>query len=146
MNSLEDFGTLRRRQPPTDVIFVRDCKVQTLIGVHPQERQRVQSIRLDLDIGLAENHRWTSDKLSETIDYAAVVQRLRTVLEHARFRLVETLAEYVGELILDEFGACWVRVRAAKVSILADVGEVGVCIERERARRADSIAGQRWSA
>ena len=48
--------------------------------------------------------------------------------------LLEALAEHIAELILQDFGALWVRVRVVKPGILANVREVGVEIER----RADA--------
>ena len=47
-----------------------------------------------------------------------------------RFGLVEELAAFVAELVLNEFHAPWVRVSVAKLGILKDVRLVGVTIER----------------
>ena len=47
------------------------------------------------------------------------------------FRLVETFAERIAALVLEEFGAPWVKVSAAKMGILANAKYVGVTIERK---------------
>ena len=74
-----------------------------------------------------------SDEIGDTIDYAQVVERLRSELGQRHFLLLERLAEYVASLLLDEFGAIWVRVSVAKLGVLRDVRRVGVTIERGNA-------------
>jgi 7,8-dihydroneopterin aldolase/epimerase/oxygenase len=114
-----------------DHIFIRDFRLQTLIGFHRRERSVPQMIRLDLEIGIANAAVFQSDKVSDCIDYDKVTARIREVAsEHVN--LVETLADRVARLILDEFGAAWVKVSIAKLGILKDVALVGVTVERER--------------
>ena len=140
---LNDFADLRPyfdRNSHTDVIFIREFKVSTLIGVHPHERHTPQTIRLDLDIGLSYGRRWASDDIGETVDYGVLVQRIRAVLKTTGFSLLETLAEHIADVVLDEFSVSWVRIRLAKLGILSDVSEVGLSIVRDRAQRAETIA------
>jgi dihydroneopterin aldolase len=114
-----------------DHIFVRDLRLQTLIGFHRRERVVPQTIRIDLEIGIADTAVFASDKVADCIDYDKVTTRLREVAsEHVN--LVETLAERVARLLLDEFGAAWVKVSIAKLGILKDVGLVGVTVERRK--------------
>jgi len=91
-----------------------------------------QTIRLDLEIGIGNAAVFTSDKVADCIDYDKVTARIREVgSEHVN--LVETLAERVARLLLDEFGAAWVKVSIAKLGVLKDVGLVGVSVERRGA-------------
>jgi dihydroneopterin aldolase len=46
------------------------------------------------------------------------------------FNLLERLAEYVATLLLEDFGATWVRVSIAKLGMMSGVQRVGVIIER----------------
>ena len=48
------------------------------------------------------------------------------------FNLLETLGEYIIALMLDEFGAPWVKISIAKIGIMKGVRRVGVQIERSR--------------
>jgi dihydroneopterin aldolase len=75
---------------------------------------------------------FTSDKVADCINYDKVTARIREVAS-GHVNLVETLAERVARLVLEEFGAAWVKVSIAKLGILKDVGLVGVTIERRRA-------------
>jgi dihydroneopterin aldolase len=45
---------------------------------------------------------------------------------------VETLADRIAQLLLDEFGAPWTKVSVAKIGILPNAKFVGVTIERSR--------------
>jgi dihydroneopterin aldolase len=114
-----------------DHIFVRDLRLQTLIGFHRRERLVPQTIRIDLEIGIANTAVFSSDKVADCIDYDRVTTRIREV-SSVHVNLVETLAERVARLLLDEFGAAWVKVSIAKLGILKDVGLVGVTVERRR--------------
>lgn len=115
-----------------DIIFIREFKVDTVIGVYPAERVAPQSLRLDLEIGTPRNRACATDQLSDTVDYGAVVETIRQSLSKTDFELLEALTEHVAGLVLEKFGAAWVRVEAAKNAILPDVRFVGVSIERSR--------------
>src|SRR6266850_6152763 len=114
-----------------DHIFIRDFRLQTLIGFHRRERVVPQTIRLDLEIGIANTAVFASDKVADCIDYDKVTTRIKEIsTEHVN--LVETLADRVARLVVDEFGAVWVKVSIAKLGILKDVGLVGVTVERRK--------------
>jgi dihydroneopterin aldolase len=115
-----------------DFIFLREIKLEAKVGIYRRERVTSQPIELDLDIALPSDAVFRSGKVSDTIDYAVVVGRLREELAERRFGLVEELAEFIARLLIDEFHAPWVRVSVAKLGILKGVKHVGVTIERGR--------------
>ena len=115
-----------------DAIQFRDLRVEALIGIHQRERHVGETVSLDLDIGIPGATVFKSDKVADTIDYEQVALRIRALAGHGHYRLVETLAERIARLLLDDFGAPWVKVSAAKVGILANAKLVGVTIERKR--------------
>ena len=116
-----------------DAILIRDLRVEALIGIHKRERYVKQTLSLDLEIGLPGPAVFASDKIADTIDYEQVALRIRSLAQSGDFRLVETFAERVASLLLNEFGAPWVKVSASKIGILANARFVGVTIERRRA-------------
>lgn len=116
----------------SDVIFVRELKLETHIGAYEEERQRAQTLEFDLEIGTARSRACVSDHLTDTIDYAEVVDAMRTLLAASRFHLLEALAERVAELVLEQFGAMWVCVSVAKTGIVPGAKFVGVTIRRAR--------------
>ncbi len=115
-----------------DAILIRDLRVDALIGIHKRERHVAQTVSIDLDIGLPGTAVFQSDKVADTIDYEQVSLKIGALARSGHFRLVETLAERIAQLLMKEFGAPWVRVSVAKIGILANAKFVGVTIERKR--------------
>jgi dihydroneopterin aldolase len=138
---------LPREESPTGItIFVRGLSIATVIGVPALERARPQTLLMDLEIELGPSRAGPSDRLADTVDYAAVVEDLRECLAQKRYFLLERLAEFVAERILARYGAVRVGVRIAKVGILKDVGSVGVSLERRRAASAATASSPRRAA
>ena len=113
-----------------DIIFIEDFRASTLIGIYPRERALAQTVEISLQIGTSTASAGASDELGDTIDYASVVERLVAELAARQFNLLERLAEYVATLLLEDFGATWVRVSIAELGTLRGVRRVGVIIER----------------
>lgn len=113
-----------------DIIFLREVRAETLIGVYEWERKAPQTIEVDLEIGIPSEAPCHTDNINDTIHYAIVVTRLRKELASQHFLLLEALAEYIATLIREEFGAPWTRVSVTKLGILSGVKRVGVTIER----------------
>lgn len=121
-----------------DIIFIDELRVSTLIGIYPREKAMPQTVEMSLQIGTVTTSAGASDDIGDTIDYATVVERLRAELASQHFNLLEKLAEYVARLLLEDFGATWVRVSIAKLGMMPGVRRVGVVIERgERPERGE---------
>jgi dihydroneopterin aldolase len=119
-------------RPAMDAILIRDLRVEALIGIHKRERHVAQTVSIDLDIGLPGAAVFETDKVADTIDYEQVALKVKALAAAEHYRLVETLAERIARLLIDEFGAPWVKVAAAKIAILPNAKLVGVTIERRR--------------
>ncbi len=113
-----------------DTIFLSEVKVQTKLGVPEWERMTPQTIILDIEIGYDLSNACQSDDVNDTIDYGAVVSRVRDTLKENSFQLVEKLAEHLCQLILNEFNALSVKIKVAKPTILPGLKALGVIIER----------------
>ena len=113
-----------------DIIFIEELRISTMIGIYPREKAMPQTVEMSLQIGTSTARAGSSDDIGDTISYALVVERLRAELSVRQFNLLEKLAEYVAKLVLEDFGATWVRVSIAKLGMIAGVKRVGVIIER----------------
>ena len=113
-----------------DIIFIDSFRVETLIGSYPREGILPQPGDMHLKIGHSTATAGASDDIHDTIDYAEVVKRLRSVLAEKHFLLLEKLAEFVATMLLEDFGAQWVQVSVAKLGMMPGVARVGVVIER----------------
>ena len=115
-----------------DSILVRDLRIEVLIGIHKRERHVAQIVSIDLDIGIPGTTVFASDKVADTIDYEQVALGIQKLAASGHFKLVETFADRIARLIIDDFKAPWVKVSAAKIGILPNAKFVGVSIERKR--------------
>jgi dihydroneopterin aldolase len=105
------------------------CRVH--IGVTEEERRERQKIEVDLDLRLDLAPAVRTGDLRATIDYREVCDAVRGFLQSGTFRLVETAAGGVADLVLQRFAARRVTVRLRKF-VLPDVGHVEVELERAR--------------
>ncbi len=122
--------------PPMDSILIRDLRVEVLIGIYRREKYVPQTVSVDLDIGIPGETVFASDRVADTIDYAQVANRIKALGASGHFRLVETFADRIARILIDEFKAPWVKVSAAKIGILPNAKFVGVAIERGQRPKA----------
>ncbi len=101
-----------------------------MIGVWEWEKQITQSIGIDLDMCADVAGAAVTDELEDALDYKAVAQRVREFAEGSRLQLVETLAEGIAGIVIDEFPVSWVRVRVNKGGAVKNCSSVGIEIER----------------
>ena len=113
-----------------DIIFITDLRLDLLIGVYEWERKVPQTVQLDLEIGLPGRKAAVSDRLADTLDYAAIVARIEASLRVNHFSLLEKLTEHVAQLLIRDFGTPWVKVSVTKLAPLRNVKRLGVTIER----------------
>lgn len=121
-----------------DKIFLSGMRVTAMIGIYPDERVSSRPVEIDLEIGVPGDRVFRSGDVADTIDYAAVSERIRDELSRVRFGLLEQMSEAIAGIVLNEFGSPWVRVTVVKLGILGDGVKVGVSIERRAHRSHDS--------
>lgn len=112
-----------------DFIFIEEMRVDAHVGIYEREKAAPQALEISLTFGVPDEAA-QDDDIAKTIDYAVVIDRVRRELAERHFNLLETLGEYVIGLMLDEFGAPWVKISIAKIGIAKGVRRVGVQIER----------------
>ncbi len=113
-----------------DIVFVRDLRIDTVIGIYDWEREVKQTVILDLEMGADISKAAATDQIEDTLDYKSVAKRLVEFVEGAEFQLVETLAERCAHIIREEFGVAWVRLTLNKIGAVSKARDVGVIIER----------------
>lgn len=119
-----------------DTIFIREFRVDAWVGIYEWEKQRPQTLEMDIEIGLPDAVAGRTDNIHDTVHYGEVVERLAADLRDRRFKLLEALAEHACRVILEDFRAPWVRLSVAKLGHIRHVRKVGVTLERRRAAGA----------
>ena len=115
-----------------DSIFVRELRLDAWVGLHKHEKLAPQTIEIDLEFGVPGDEVFRSGKVSDTIDYGVVVEHIQALIAEEHFGLVESLAERIARMILDDFSAPRVKVSITKLGVLRNARRVGVVIERNR--------------
>lgn len=113
-----------------DTIFLKDLKVETVIGIWDWERQIRQTVVINLEMAADIRRAAATDNVEDTLNYKAVAKRLQQFVGDADFQLVETLAERIAEVVVNEFDVPWVRVQVSKPGAIRGSRDVGVRIER----------------
>lgn len=113
-----------------DKIFLRELKVETIIGIWEWERKIRQTVIVDLEMSADIARAAATDDVADTLNYKSVAKRIQSFVADSSFQLVETLAERIAEIIREEFGVAWVRVTVHKPGAIRGSRDVGIDIER----------------
>jgi 7,8-dihydroneopterin aldolase/epimerase/oxygenase len=113
-----------------DIIFIKQLKLDALIGVNAWERRIRQAIVVDLEMGADIRVAAATDAIADTLDYKAVSKRVSAIVEQSGFQLVESLAERIAAALMDEFAIVWLRLVITKPGAVRGSAGVGVMIER----------------
>ena len=117
-----------------DIIFLRELKVNTLIGVYEWEKRVPQTLQIDLEIALPHSRACETDDIKDAFDYADIVRDIQNALASRHFNLLEALAEAIAQMLLNDFKSPWVKVSVAKLNAIRGSRMVGVSIERGQAK------------
>jgi dihydroneopterin aldolase len=112
-------------------IIVRDLSLSCRIGVTEEERARRQRIRLNLKLEVVPDPP-SEDRIAEVVHYGHLVARVRRTCLRADVQLLETLAEQVAANCFFDARIISVTVRIEKLDRYADVGGIGIELERRR--------------
>ncbi|MCK5727158.1 MAG: dihydroneopterin aldolase [Thiotrichaceae bacterium] len=115
-----------------DIVYVKDLRVDALIGIYDWERRIRQQVRIDLEMGWDNRVPAQSDDIKQTMNYKAAAKLVTAYIKKTEFQLVETLAENIATLLLKEFSLPWVKITLGKPFAVTGSTEVGVCIERQQ--------------
>ena len=113
-----------------DIVYLRELRIDTVIGIYEWERRTRQTVILDLEMAADVARAAASERIEDALNYKDVAKRLIRFVGESEFQLVETLAERCAQIILEEFGVPWVRLTLNKQGAVRGATDVGVIIER----------------
>src|SRR5207253_1199263 len=100
-----------------DKILISELEVSYRIGVTAEERARPQRLLLSVEMAHDFKSAAAHDALTETIDYAAVCERLLHFGDDSQWQLIEKLAEDLADMILKEFSPKQVSIEVKKFAV-----------------------------
>ncbi len=116
---------------PSRRLLVRDLMLNCLIGVHRYERNGRQRVRVNLTLDVLDTGPAHRDRLSDVVNYDTLVVRIRALAEAGHVNLVETFAERVAAICLEDRRVRRAVIRIEKLDVFDDTGSVGVEIVRD---------------
>jgi dihydroneopterin aldolase len=118
----------------SDRIVLRRMVFMGRHGVLEREQREAQPFEVDVELALNLQPAGLSDDLARTIDYGAVFDHVRQIVESTSYRLIEALAEAIAHELVVGFPAdeVTVRVRKPRVPIDGRIDYAGVEITRQR--------------
>lgn len=113
-----------------DIVYIRQLKIDTVIGIFDWERKIRQDVCIDVDMAVDIRKAAQGEDIECTVSYKTISDRLLEFVSGSEFLLVETMAEEIAAIIMNEFKVPWVRLRLGKPGAIAEASDVGVLIER----------------
>ncbi len=112
-------------------IEVQGLELRGYHGALEKERRDGQRFVFDVTL-IAHDAGARTDQLGDTVDYTAVVGRIRALSDGQRFNLIEALAAAIADDLLEHFPVSRVRVRVRKpeVELEAPVEYTAATVER----------------
>ena len=113
-----------------DIVFIDDLRIETIIGIYDWEREIRQVVAIDLEMATDNTKTAATESIDDALNYKAVAKRLIQFVGESEFQLVETLAERIAEIVLNEFNVPWMKLKLSKPGAVTGSKAVGVIIER----------------
>ena len=113
-----------------DYLVIEDLRITTIIGVYEWEKSVRQLLYLDLELACDVRRAASCDAIVDAVDYASLVNRLEVYAAANHFELLETLAERMAALILNDFPVHSVKLYLRKPDAIRQACSAGVRIER----------------
>ncbi len=113
-----------------DKVFIDGLEIETIIGIYDWEREVKQIVRIDLEMAWDNRPAAASENIEKALNYKEVSKRLIQFIGDSEFLLVETMAEAIAEILMDEFHVPWLSLRLSKPGAVRGAKAVGVMIER----------------
>ena len=113
-----------------DKVVIEQLRVETIIGVFEWERAVKQTLLLDMELATDIRRAAETDELQYALNYARVCARVEEYLALNHFQLLETLAEQVTQVVMNEFSVMGMRLKVRKTDAVIEAYSVGVDIVR----------------
>jgi len=114
-----------------DSVFIKDLRVQAILGIHAWEREHPQEIVINIALSTDTTLAAASDAIHDCVDYQTIAEGVKSHVVSCRRWTVEALAEDISRIVLSMPGVLSTRVRVEKPAALDFCQGVGVEIERQ---------------
>lgn len=116
-----------------DQIFIKDLLVRGILGINPEEREKLQDILINVVLYADIRQAAATDAIEDAVNYKSISKRIIDHVEASSDFLVEKLVTDLARIILCENeNVTRVQVRVEKPGALRFARSVGIEIDRTR--------------
>ncbi|OOH91479.1 dihydroneopterin aldolase [Pasteurellaceae bacterium 15-036681] len=114
----------------TDKVFIHELTAFASIGAYDWEHTIKQRLVFNIEMAWDFSRAVENDDVEYCLNYAEVSQKILDFVEKTPFKLVETVAYKVADLLQSEYDIQWLHIELHKPKAVAQATSVGVVIER----------------
>jgi len=114
-----------------DKVFIKNLEIEAIIGIYDFERTTPQKVVFDMEMSWDNRKAAKSENIDDALNYKTLSDHLKEYVSRSEFQLIETLAEQVAKIVLDEYGVEWLSLTLHKPNALDGDTDVGVKIIRQ---------------
>jgi D-erythro-7,8-dihydroneopterin triphosphate epimerase len=117
------------------LIRIKNLALKAVVGVNAWEQRKAQGVLINIEIEFDGDRAGKTDDLAETIDYKHIKQRIQAFVESSRFFLLESLAQGIFNVLLEEPRVLRAVVEVDKPKALRFADSVSVVCSSGRQKR-----------
>lgn len=114
------------------VLGIHQHRIDCIIGIYPEERQREQTLFVNVKIKVDCSACLSSGQIEDTIDYVLLAQLCTELAQRNRYLLLETFASDIVNECLSRFHAIWAWVCIQKPTAVPSAAYAYVELERHK--------------
>ena len=89
-----------------NTISIIDLEISCIIGIHPNERVKEQTLLVDIFLDVDFGNSNIADDISETIDYTVIAELATQLAISKKYKLIESFCYDLNNLFLNTFKVC----------------------------------------
>ena len=113
-------------------VVVRNLVLMCSIGVRRAERERLQRVRISVELTATPEAAYPREDRRRVINYEKIVTAIRQIARSGHIDLCEGFAERICAFCFGDPQVAHVRVLVEKIDIYPDAEGVGAMLERSR--------------
>ena len=114
------------------IVVVRNLVLLCSIGVRRVERERLQRVRISVELTATPEASHPREDRRRVINYEKIVTAIRQIARSGHIDLCEWFAERIAAVCFADPRVAHLRVTVEKIDIYPDAEAVGAIIERSR--------------
>jgi FolB domain-containing protein len=116
-----------------DRITIKNLLVRGILGIKPEEREKLQDILINLELVADLTRAGESDAIDDAVNYRSVTKDVIALVEESAFHTVEKLATEIARLAITRYQVEAITVQVEKPGALRFAESVGVVLTRTAA-------------